>query len=89
MMQRNMKDWLLQQMAAEKRRALPILSFPSVQLMGVTVRDLISDSNLQARGMAEIARRCPAAAAVSMMDLSVEAECFGSQICVSRPSRPE
>ena len=83
MMQRNMKNWILQQMTAKRRRALPILSFPSVQLMGVTVRDLISDSNLQARGMAEIARRCPAAAAVSMMDLSVEAECFGSQICVS------
>lgn len=82
-MKRNMKAWLQQQMTAEKRRALPVLSFPSVQLMGVTVRQLISDSGLQARGMAEIARRCPAAAAVSMMDLSVEAECFGSQICVS------
>lgn len=82
-MRRDMKVWLRQQMTAEKRRALPILSFPSVQLMGVTVRQLISDSNLQARGMAEIAQRCPAAAAVSMMDLSVEAECFGAQICVS------
>lgn len=82
-MQRNMKDWLRQQLTAEKRRALPLLSFPSTQLMGVTVRDLISDSSLQAKGMVEIARRCPAAAAVSMMDLSVEAECFGSQICVS------
>lgn len=82
-MQRNMKDWLRQQLTAEKRRVLPLLSFPSTQLMGVTVRDLISDSSLQAKGMAEIARRCPAAAAVSMMDLSVEAECFGSQICVS------
>lgn len=82
-MQRNMEDWLRQQLTAEKRRALPLLSFPSIQLMGVTVRDLISDSSLQAKGMAEIARRCPAAAAVSMMDLSVEAECFGSQICVS------
>lgn len=87
-MQRNMKDWLNQQMTAEKRRALPILSFPSVQLMGVTVRELISDSDLQARGMAEIARRCPTAAAVSMMDLSVEAECFGSRIRVSGSEVP-
>lgn len=82
-MQRNMEGWLRQQLTAEKRRALPLLSFPSIQLMGVTVRDLISDSSLQAKGMVEIARRCPAAAAVSMMDLSVEAECFGSQICIS------
>ena len=82
-MRRDMKAWLRRQITAEKRRALPILSFPSVQLMGVTVRQLISNSELQARGMAEIAGRCPAAAAVSMMDLSVEAECFGAQICVS------
>lgn len=77
-MQRNMAQW--RRTAAEERRALPLLSFPSIQLMGVTVRELISDSGLQARGMAEIARRCPAAAAVSMMDLSVEAECFGAPV---------
>lgn len=82
-MRRDMKGWLRQQMTAEKRHALPVLSFPSIQLMGITVRELISDSGLQARGMAEVAGRCPAAAAVSMMDLSVEAECFGSQVRVS------
>ena len=81
-MQGTMTEWLRRQMAAEKRRALPILSFPSVRLIGATVRELISDSELQARGMAEIARRCPTAAAVSMMDLSVEAECFGAQVRV-------
>lgn len=82
MSDRNMKEWLSRQMGAAKKKALPVLSFPSIQLLGVTVRDLTSDSDLQARGMAEIARRCPTAAAVSMMDLSVEAECFGAQILV-------
>ena len=83
-----MQAWLKEQMAADRRRAMPILSFPSIQLMGITVKDLIADSDVQARGMYEIARRCPTAAAVSMMDLSVEAECFGAQIRVSDDEVP-
>ena len=84
----NMQAWLKEQMAADRRRAMPILSFPSIQLMGITVKDLIADSDVQARGMYEIARRCPTAAAVSMMDLSVEAEGFGAQIRVSDDEVP-
>lgn len=84
----NMQIWLREQMAADKRRAMPILSFPSIQLMGVTVRDLIANSDIQARGMREIARRYPTAAAVSMMDLSVEAECFGARIRFSDDEVP-
>ena len=84
----NMQAWLKEQMAADKRRAMPILSFPSIQLMGITVKDLIADSNVQAQGMYKIAQRCPTAAAVSMMDLSVEAECFGSQIRFSDDEVP-
>ena len=84
----DMKQWLHEQLTAEKRRAMPILSFPAIQLMNITVRDLISDSDLQAKGMYEVARRCPTSAAVSMMDLSVEAECFGSQIRVTDDEVP-
>ncbi len=84
----NMQAWLKEQMAADKRRAMPILSFPSIQLMGITVKDLIADSDVQAQGMYKIAQRCPTAAAVSMMDLSVEAECFGSQIRVTDDEVP-
>lgn len=84
----NMQSWLKEQMAADKRRAMPILSFPSIQLMGITVKDLIADSDVQAQGMYKIAQRCPTAAAVSMMDLSVEAECFGSQIRFSDDEVP-
>lgn len=76
----NMKNWLQEQMALTKRKALPILSFPCTQLLGISVKELIADSEMQANGMYEIAQRCDTAAAVSMMDLSVEAECFGSQI---------
>ena len=70
------------------KTALPILSFPSVSLMGITVRELISDSNRQAQGMKAVADRTKSAAAVSLMDLSVEAECFGATIRVSDEEVP-
>ena len=70
------------------KKPLPILSFPAVQLMGVTVRDLISDSDMQAEGMRRIAQRVDSAASVSLMDLSVEAECFGADIAVSDDEVP-
>ena len=84
----DMKAWLRGLGEAKRKKALPILSFPAVQLMGITVRELISDSGRQAEGMARIAQRVDAAAAVSLMDLSVEAECFGSQIVVSEDEVP-
>ena len=87
-MNRNMKQWLADMIAAEKKIALPILSFPSVSLMDITVRELISDSDRQAQGMKMVAERVNAAAAVSLMDLSVEAECFGSTIRVSDEEVP-
>lgn len=63
-----------------KNKTIPILSFPSSQLLGISVRELISSSDMIAAGMKSIAEKYPIGAAVSMMDLSVEAECFGAKI---------
>lgn len=87
-MNKNMKQWLVQLRDMPEKKALPILSFPAVQLMGISVRELISDSDRQAQGMKLAADRTDAAAAVSLMDLSVEAECFGAPISVSDDEVP-
>ena len=87
-MKRNMYAWIEELKAATAKKALPVLSFPSVQLLGITVRELINDSDLQAKGMKAVADRVPTAAAVSLMDLSLEAECFGSKIRVSDEEVP-
>lgn len=87
-MKRNMYAWIEDQKAATAKKALPVLSFPSVQLLGITVRELINDSDLQAKGMKAVADRVPTAATVSLMDLSLEAECFGSKIRVSDEEVP-
>lgn len=79
-MTRNMKQWVADTISSPRKKAIPVLSFPSIQLMGITVSDLISGSDSQAMGMKRIADRVPTGAAVSLMDLSVEAEAFGSAI---------
>lgn len=84
----SMRKWLSDLVTAPAKKALPILSFPSVSLMGVSVRELISSSDLQAEGMCRIAAKCDAAAAVSLMDLSVEAECFGAAVRFSDSEVP-
>ena len=83
-----MKKWLESQIGCGKKKPLPILSFPCVSGLGVSVRELISDSALQAKGMKLVADRTDAAAAVSFMDLSVEAECFGANVVVSDDEVP-
>lgn len=87
-MKRNMKLWVAEQIQAPVKKPMPVLSFPAIQLMGITVKDLISDSALQAEGMKKVAQRTDAAASVSLMDLSVEAECFGSTIRFSDDEVP-
>ena len=65
------------------KKPLPILSYPAIQKLGTTVRELIMSSTLQPRGMKIVADSFPTLASVSLMDLSVEAECFGANIIVS------
>lgn len=63
-----------------KDKTVPVLSFPSTNLLGISVRELISSAEMQAKGMKAIAETCPVGASLNMMDLSVEAEAFGATI---------
>ncbi|MBQ2272396.1 MAG: methyltransferase, partial [Clostridia bacterium] len=85
-MDRNMREWL--KALPESKKSFPILSFPCVSLLGCSVKELISDSDKQAEGMALIAARTDSAASVSLMDLSVEAECFGATVRFSDDEVP-
>lgn len=85
---KNMKKILSEAGRSKIKKAMPILSFPSVQLMGVSVERMISQSALQARGMKMIADRVGSLASVSMMDLSVEAESFGACVRFSENEVP-
>ena len=79
-MKMDMNKWVADVKAAARKKAIPVLSFPCISLLNCTVNQLTHDSALQAKGMIEVARRCDAGAAVSFMDLSVEAEAFGATV---------
>ena len=71
-----------------KSKTIPILSFPSTQLLGINVNELISSSEKQVEGMKAISERCNIGASLNMMDLSVEAECFGATVRFSDDEIP-
>ena len=45
-MKRDMKRWLEELRGAPVKKAMPVLSFPAIQLMGISVRELISSSDV-------------------------------------------
>ena len=86
---RNMMNWVDEVLAEKQKKGFLVLSFPAIQKMGITVKELISSSDLQAQAMKIVADSTPdAAASVSMMDLSLEAEAFGCPIKVSDDEVP-
>ena len=76
----DMRKWIQDCINAPVKKAMPILSFPGIQLTGHTVDEMVRSGHPQAVCMEAIARKFDTAAAFSLMDLSVEAEAFGSPI---------
>jgi len=74
----NMRQWLAT--APSQKKPMPILSFPGIQLTGASMEILVRSSKLQAQCMKAVADRWNTLASVSLMDLSVESEAFGSPV---------
>ena len=87
-MKLNMKKWVQDCIDAPVKKAMPILSFPGIHLTGLTVEEMVRDGHLQAVCMEAVAERFDTGAAFSLMDLSVEAEAFGSPIHYSGDEVP-
>lgn len=84
----NMKQWQEEIVAANVVKALPVMSYPGMDLTGTKLMDVITDCNSQFACMQQLAKRYPSIAAVSVMDLSVEAEAFGSEVKFSDVEAP-
>ena len=87
-MKMNMKQWVDDYKNAAVKKPMPILSFPGAQLIGKTVEELVRDGHLQALCMEAMAKRYDMGVAVSLMDLSVEAEAFGAEVLFSEDDVP-
>lgn len=76
----NMKKWLYKIINSTERKALPIMTYPGLKMTGRTINEVISNGEHQYECMAALADKYDSIASVTIMDLSVEAEAFGSPI---------
>jgi uroporphyrinogen decarboxylase len=79
-MRRNMNQWLEELTRSKARAALPIMTYPGLTLVDKKVSDVIRSGQDQFACIAALSSKYPTVAAVTIMDLSVEAEVFGSKI---------
>lgn len=84
----DMTRWARAMVNSDAVAALPVMTYPGVALAGETLKGLIGDGEVQARCVRALAERYPTAAAVTVMDLSMEAEAFGSAIRFSDTEVP-
>ena len=84
----DMEKWMRDMVSPGEKRPLPVLSFPGIQITGNTVEETVRSGRLQAECMEAIADRFDMAAVLGLMDLSVEAEAFGSPVRYSSQEVP-
>lgn len=78
----DMQEWIKSIVASKTRRAFPLMPAVGLALTGLRISDVVSDGARQAECLIALAGKYPSAAAITFMDLSVEAEAFGSDVVV-------
>jgi uroporphyrinogen decarboxylase len=87
-MKTNMKNWLFQISNSGERQAMPIMTYPGLQLIHKNITDVIKDGTAQFQAIQALSVKYPSIAAMTIMDLSVEAEAFGSPVNYSAQDVP-
>ncbi|NLV71713.1 MAG: methylcobamide--CoM methyltransferase [Actinobacteria bacterium] len=80
--------WIEGVLEADSRQALPITTSPGLELIDKPISALFGDGQVQADCIVALARKYPSIAALTQMDLSVEAEAFGSPMKFSDTEAP-
>lgn len=87
-MQTNMRKWMFGLSTSVERQAMPIMTYPGLEMAKTNVLEVVRYGEAQFKCIEALAERYPSAAAVTTMDLSVEAEAFGSPINFSQTEVP-
>jgi hypothetical protein len=87
-MNRNMKEWINNMYNGSERAIMPLITYPGTQLVQKRVIDIVKDGRAQYECIQAICSAFKSAAAVMVMDLSVEAEAFGSPVQFSEIETP-
>lgn len=79
----NVESWINKILASCDRKAMPIMTHPGIEMLERKVVDAVSDGNIHYQAIKILNDRFPQSmACTSIMDLTVEAEAFGAQLCI-------
>lgn len=84
----NMNTWRESVISSPKRIAIPIMTHPGIDLIGCRVIDAVTNGEIHYRAIKTLSEAYPTAACCTIMDLTVEAEAFGSKILFSENAIP-
>lgn len=87
-MKMNMRQWVADVIARREVTALPVMTHPGIEQNGNTVRQAVSNGRIHYEAVMTLTRRYPSVAAATIMDLTTEAEAFGSAIAFSDEAVP-
>lgn len=87
-MKMNMKKWVADIILQKEVTAVPVMTHPGIELNGNTVREAVSNGKIHAEAVVKLASIYQSAAACTIMDLTTEAEAFGSEIAFSDEAVP-
>ncbi len=76
----NINQWKKEIIKDPLRHTLPIMTHPGIEMIECSVRDAVQDGKVHALAIKALSERFPSKATTVIMDLTVEAEAFGSKI---------
>ena len=87
-MKKNMIEWKNSIIDSEEIKAMPIMTYPGLNILGETVLEMVTNGEVQYRSIKALTDRYTTVASATVMALYVEAEAFGSEIKYSQNEIP-
>lgn len=88
-MRRNMFDWTKSIIASAERKAMPVMTYPGLNIIGKTMMEMVADGEVQYQSIKALSDRYPTVASLTLvMALYIEAEAFGCEIKYSQDEIP-
>ncbi len=76
----SVKDWIKKIKDSDSKSAMPVMTYPGVNFTGKKIVDMAKHGKDQYKCIKALSERYPSIAAMTSMDLSVEAEAFGATV---------
>jgi uroporphyrinogen decarboxylase len=84
----DMRAWAQGLLENTFRQAIPVMTHPGVDFIGKSVHDVVTNGRIHFEALRAVNQHYPTAAATTVMDLTVEAEAFGSKVTFSEHEIP-